>query len=523
MEWTLKALLTAAAVLAAIGAARRCERAVGGAIAGLPIVTAPWLVGMAAGQGAEAAAQAAIASVAACAVLAAFASGYAWAACSGRGRGIGGATVVALMSAMVVAPIAARATGRLDLAVVLATVGCTIALRTWPTRPTRGVDRRVGIELPLVAASAGAIGASSGAAASWLGGFGASVFTALPVVGFGTALIAHRTGGPVAAAHCLHGYLAGLYGRIAFGLVFAVTVVSWGTVASLAAATSAGCATTFVVVRRIARRRCDASEPAGTAPPSGALTVDAQRRLVADPWLLAGDQVGDVAAMPDHDHHAHDHDGADVHVDADEQRVVERREHRRGDRGQRRVAQEEDDDEPGQRRRETQPPLQREQDAERGGDALAALDPEEDRIEMADERGNGHRGDAGVVDSEARTELDREPHREPTLRRVEQQRGGCGLPIAAAKHVGRAGVARAEGARVREAGDAADDDRERDRAEQVGRENGDGGGQRSVHGIVAFGLAFSRRSAARNARGRPRAVRGGCAARGRADTRVVRR
>ena len=110
--------------------------------------------------------------------------------------------------------------------------------------------------------------------------------------------------------------------------------------------------------------------------------------------------------------------------------------------------------------------------AERGGHALAAVEAQEEREHVAEE--GGQPGERGDVRLEA--EAQRRPHRQPALERVaEQGEHGRGL-VAAAQHVGRAGVARAVLARIFQAEQAAGDDREGNGAEQVGGDDQKQGG-----------------------------------------------
>ena len=83
---------------------------------------------------------------------------------------------------------------------------------------------------------------------------------------------------------------------------------------------------------------------------------------------------------------------------------------------------------------------------------------------MAEEGGQaGERRLTGVE-----TQLRRRPHRQPALEAVAEQGQYRSALVAAAQHVGGAGVARAVLARILQAEQLAGDDGERNRAEQIG-------------------------------------------------------
>ena len=173
----------------------------------------------------------------------------------------------------------------------------------------------------------------------------------------------------------------------------------------------------------------------------------------------------------------HRDDDRDRRLGAPDQQLVERRERGRDQRGERRVAEERRDDDPGGQRRQAEPGVERQQHAGRGGHALAALEVEVDRPEVAEEGAEaGERGaplDRLAAEPEALRRPARREHRHHALERVEKQRRDRRLPAARAQHVGGARVARAVAARVGQAHRLADDDRERERADQVAGQPGE--------------------------------------------------
>lgn len=141
----------------------------------------------------------------------------------------------------------------------------------------------------------------------------------------------------------------------------------------------------------------------------------------------------------------------------EQEHVENRREHGRDQRRERRVAKEERDDEPRERGREAEHRMHGEQHARRGRDALAALEAEKHRMQVTEEHRDRRERDADLAaDAEA---LD-EPDREPALERIADEREDRRLLVAAAQHVGRAGILRAVRAGVGEPHRGADDDGE---------------------------------------------------------------
>jgi hypothetical protein len=111
---------------------------------------------------------------------------------------------------------------------------------------------------------------------------------------------------------------------------------------------------------------------------------------------------------------------------------------------------------PGADDRKAEQGVERQQYAGRSGDAFAALELEEDRVEVAEEDGQGDEADYVV----AETHLLGDEDRRPALERIADQGEQRRLLVAAAQHVGGAGIARAVAARIGQPEDFGRDHRE---------------------------------------------------------------
>ena len=231
MDWIFKAALTAGMVFAVVAAARRLGHRAAGVMAAFPIITVPTLAWVSHEQGVAFAVSAAVGSVAACAIMAIFALAYA------RGSRLGGgctALACGLAGALAVALPAARVSARLDEALALALVCCAFAMVCLPVgckrvAPVRQ-SRRAAVAVALVSGGLSALAATVGPE---LGGFATGLLCSLPLIGGSVAILEHATSGPRAAQQFLHGYVRGLFGKIAFGAVFAWLAVHVGAASAL--------------------------------------------------------------------------------------------------------------------------------------------------------------------------------------------------------------------------------------------------------------------------------------------------
>src|SRR5579859_5905929 len=155
-----------------------------------------------------------------------------------------------------------------------------------------------------------------------------------------------------------------------------------------------------------------------------------------------------------------------------ERRVLEppqeqRRNHACRQRRQRGVAEREGEREPDRAEQDRRRPDQTDQDADIDGNALAALEFEPDREDVAEESPEAcqHRRVRSA-------EIAGNDHGDRALERVEHQRRG-GEPLAPrAQHVGRADIAGTDRAQVSRPGKPGEDEPERDRAKEITDDQG---------------------------------------------------
>ncbi len=240
MDGLCKALLTAAAVLLVMTAARRVGHRLAGVVAALPIITAPTLAWLAHEESVTFAVSAAVGSIAACGMLAVFALGYARAA---RYGGVAVALGCGLAGAVAMALPAEAASANLNCALALATGTCAMAFLAMPKSATQAATgRRRHRGSPwVVAAAAGGLTALAGSMGPSLGGFATGLLSSLPLVTGAVAMAEHAASGHLAASHFLRGYVTGLFGKAAFGAVFALLAPQTGAVVALALACACAC------------------------------------------------------------------------------------------------------------------------------------------------------------------------------------------------------------------------------------------------------------------------------------------
>ena len=239
MESLFKALLTAGTVLLVMVAARHGGRRFAGVVAALPTITAPTLAWLADDEGMTFAVSAAIGSVAACGMLAVFALVYARAA---RYSGGAVALVCGLLGALAVALPAEAASADLSWALALALASGAVAFTAMPSPHPDIVSRKESLRLMLlVAAISGGVTALAASIGPSMGGFATGLLSSLPLVTAPVAMVEHATHGHRAAAHFLRGYVGGLFGKAAFGAVFALLAPRLGVVTALSLACGSAC------------------------------------------------------------------------------------------------------------------------------------------------------------------------------------------------------------------------------------------------------------------------------------------
>jgi hypothetical protein len=179
-------------------------------------------------------------------MLAVFALGYARVARCGGGAafalvcGLGGATAMALPAEV--------ASAHLANALTLALGCCATAFVAMPSLGADVVSRqRSSRSMFLVAATAGGLTALAATLGPSMGGFATGLLSSLPLITGSVAVVEHTANGHRAATHFLRGYVGGLFGKAAFGAVFALLAPRIGTVTALVLACA--CAGLMSMVR----------------------------------------------------------------------------------------------------------------------------------------------------------------------------------------------------------------------------------------------------------------------------------
>ena len=274
MDWAYKAALTASAVAAVMMAARLFGRSVAGLLAGLPVITAPALMWLAAEQGDAFAAASAVGSLAACVPAALFAWSFERLARRRRpATALLGALVVLAVGALATQPLAGHPLPAL-LAALLACVltlraaGARPACSTW-VRPLRG-------EPWLSAATAGAVSAAVALVAQQVGAFRVGMLSSLPIISACAMLHLRVAGGPGDVTRFVTGYLPGLLAKALFVFAFAMAAPRVGAAAAFGLAIAAGAAGALVLAR--ARRGPGAVAVVPAAVVVGALAPTTEPR-----------------------------------------------------------------------------------------------------------------------------------------------------------------------------------------------------------------------------------------------------
>ncbi|RZL35489.1 MAG: hypothetical protein EOP35_13805 [Rubrivivax sp.] len=134
---------------------------------------------------------------------------------------------------------AEAASADLECALALALVSSALALLAMPGLGTavQAPQRACG-SMWFIAAAAGGLTALAASVGPSLGGFAAGLLSSLPLITGAVAMSEHRGSGHRAAAQFLRAYVGGLFGKAAFGAVFALLAPRMGAAAAL----SLGCA-----------------------------------------------------------------------------------------------------------------------------------------------------------------------------------------------------------------------------------------------------------------------------------------
>ena len=231
-----KAALTAAVVAMVMLAARLFGRQVAGLLTGLPIITTPTLLWVAVDQGSFAATRVAAGSVAACTVAAVFCLCY-----DRMARKACPAVCMAVAAPAVgLACVAAHAClAGLLVASLAATAVCGYVLHFLPAAADTVLPRSDIRSSNLVMTMLYAAASSALAAPGQVDPFSVGLLSGLPIVAATVVVAEHAATGPLAVRRFLRGYVAGLIGRSAFGIVFALLLspagLGWALVAASAA------------------------------------------------------------------------------------------------------------------------------------------------------------------------------------------------------------------------------------------------------------------------------------------------
>lgn len=248
MEIWWKAAGTAVTMALVILMARRAHRRLAGLVAAFPTVTAPALLWLARDQGPAFAAAAAVATIAGCVMQAGFALGYARGARHFRPAPALGCGLAAAAALAAVALFIDSALAPATLAAIAGVVLCKCLLPAagrdasrHACAPRAAPKGGMGEVLLTVLASALLSTLAASLGADW-GPMAAGLLASLPVVCGTVAMVEHARHGQAAAGEFLHAYVNGLFGRVLFGLLFALAAPAWGAAWALLLATAASMA-----------------------------------------------------------------------------------------------------------------------------------------------------------------------------------------------------------------------------------------------------------------------------------------
>ena len=265
MDWAYKAALTAAAVAAVMMAARLFGRSLAGLLAGLPVITAPALLWLAAEQGDAFAAAGALGSLAACVPAALFAWSFERLArrCGVVKASLGAGAVLAL-SALATQPLA----GHPLAALLAALLACTFTLRSVSARPVSSTWVRPLRGEPWVSAAlAGVVSAGVAVVAQQAGAFWAGMLSSAPIISACAMLHLRAAGGPGDVTRFVTGYRPGWRATALFVVSFAMGAPRLGAVAAFGLAAAAGAAGALALAR--ARRGAVRGAVVSSGPGNG--------------------------------------------------------------------------------------------------------------------------------------------------------------------------------------------------------------------------------------------------------------
>lgn len=227
--WAGKALLTALLVAVLLRLMQRWGQRVCGLVTGLPTVSAPALLWLAASQGDDFAVLAGAGTVAAGALSALFAFGYARASRrGGPGPALAAAAAVGLLPAVLLVQLE-LGLGLLLAGAVASGLVCVAALRPVRAGRTARQPSCSPSRVVVTASVAGVVSGVVGLLAGDLGAFWSGLVAGAPLVAAIVVVRVHLDCGGRAVQEFMHAYCAGVVGRSLLTAVFCLLVPALGS------------------------------------------------------------------------------------------------------------------------------------------------------------------------------------------------------------------------------------------------------------------------------------------------------
>jgi hypothetical protein len=231
MDWGYKAMLTIVTVGLVLLTAQVFGRRLAGTLSGLPVIAAPALLWVGQEQGAAFAATTAIGSIVSCGLAAVFALSYQRLGCrTGPFFALAGSLFAGGLLALPITLVAERLIPAVLITLLL--FGTVVRLLPRPARCAVAPGRPRG-QVLITAVTAGVVSVLIAYAARELGPYWAGLLASLPIISAATLVHQHITADHPDLESFLAGYLAGLFGKAAFALSFALLATRQGVVPAL--------------------------------------------------------------------------------------------------------------------------------------------------------------------------------------------------------------------------------------------------------------------------------------------------